>query len=181
LKDGQHSAPLSAAYDVRTSISVSLNLEKNGLRQSFTGDAKFDKESAILSVQTPFEGMRTMGLSGRLVDASNVNVSSDRTATLHFEKEGQSQDYALPKSFDANLAALSNETPFQNYEKMSAEVCFVLDKLKKRLSTLLSRRKSQNVIQRPGKKWRNRIEIVYHLKRVRKCYGPLPLRSGFTC
>ena len=124
--DGWKSASFSATYDIRSSVSASLNIEKNGVHQALAGQAAYDKESVILSVQTPFEGMRTMAVSGKWIDASRVNISTEQTASLHVEKDGLVQDYGLSFSFDAKTAAVSVRTPFANYENMSAKVQFQL-------------------------------------------------------
>lgn len=141
--EGWNSGSLSAAYDVRSSLSASLDIEKNGISQSFSGDAKFDKESAALNIQTPFEGLRTLGMQGKFVDASKVNVSSDRTATLHLEKEDMSQDYSLALNFDANSAVLSIETPFENYKQVSLKARFVLDKPLKTFNLIIEKNEHQ--------------------------------------
>lgn len=124
--DNWHSASLSGAYDIRSSISGNLNLERNGERKTFAGQASLTSDTAKVSLETPFEGMRSLGLTG-LLSGVVTNTSTARTAALRLEKEGVAQDYNLDLNFDANSAAVVIETPLKGYENMSAKLRFALN------------------------------------------------------
>lgn len=117
------SASLSSTYDIRSSISGNLNLERNGVQKAFAGEALLSGETAIVTVQTPFDGMRSLGLTGQLSGAS-TNTSGTRTAIVRIEKEGAVQDYSLNLGFDTSSMSINIETPLKDYEKISAKLRF---------------------------------------------------------
>jgi hypothetical protein len=63
----------------------------------------------------------------------------------------------LALSFNANLAALSNRTHFQKYEKMSAEVRFVLDKPQKTINLIV--KKNNHRMELNGQARNGEIEL----------------------
>lgn len=129
---GWNSASVAVDYDVRSSASGSLTIEKNGAVQSFVGLADIRPETARISIETPFDGFKSLGLSGTLTGQS-TNTTSDKMATLHLEKEGAFKDFKLAVHFDSSSASVNLETPFENYEKMAASLRFALDKPHKAL------------------------------------------------
>ena len=116
--NGWENLALSAAYDVESNVSGSLNVEKNGEKTQFTGEAVLTGESAKLAVTTPFEGLKSVGLSGSLKSTDG----SSKLATLSIEKEGTYKDMSVFIKFDKQSAIISVETPFAGYEKLSAKL-----------------------------------------------------------
>jgi hypothetical protein len=132
--NGWQSATLTAAYDIRTSLSGNLLLEKNGVEQAYSGEAVLTKESAKVVINTPFEGMRTIGASGKLQSDKNGKLAS-----ISLEKDGEAKTLTLAINFDANSAIVELETPFQDFRTMSAKIRYVVQKELKNFNVILTK------------------------------------------
>jgi len=128
---GWESFSANVAYDVQADVSASMNLEKNG-GQTFSAEFILTKQSAKLSVVTPYEGLRSLGFTGQ------VNTESEtKMASINIEKEGTSKQAMIVVHVDKNSALVNLETPFQGYEKMSVNVRFDFEKPQKTFGVIV--------------------------------------------